>query len=389
MVSAIICCRHRYFFKEKIMERKRSHHRFHPRFKQRKFYQEKSEVRKKVEDLMERYPNMSEGTALQIAMGVLSLEGWEAQEQEQQNLQQKWCEIEEQFSQFSNSAKLHLQTAVSVLKGAFGLKEYREQKIIKMEIHSRAEELANHEKIPIHIAKMILLGKFTLEEYQARQALKQQRCEQAEQLHCQHPEIALGTCYAICDQGMSVDEYLERREMNQAKRKKWYREYLVQHSNDNQPLAQYLQRLRNRRVLLFVSLCNSKSLVGTVIGHTPYEIKFRTQQEQVLMIPKIDIKYFCRINYAEQVLALIKFVDIQQPPDLLSNNIPKTRYEIPNEFLEEGNNIQITLTEGEMFIGKIQWFSRYDIKIMLSFSPKASILIFRHAIVSAQLVSNK
>ncbi len=358
------------------------------KYREQRTEPDKSEVRKKVEELMDKY-NMPEATALQIATGIIPITVWEIEKQQELNSQNAAKTIEKHIARFSNQASLSLEASVAILKGAFSLKEYRDQKIAKMELQSRAEELAKKENIPLHIARCILQGKFTVAQYLQRQTEKQQRQQKAEEMHQAHPEVALGTCYAIVDQNLSIEEYLQQKEENQQKRKEWYKNYLVQHQDENQPLAQYIQRIRSRKINVFLGLFHQKAVVGSIWGHSPYEIKIKDENDQIHTIPKLNIKFFCRLSYAEQVLSGLEVrPEIQQNPELPSPN-PYERYEIPPEFLQEGKKIKILLHEGEIFIGTIQWFSKYDIKLTLSFSPKVTVLIFRHAIMEVTAVSDE
>ncbi len=351
----------------------------------RKIFIEKNEVRQKSDELMAQY-HIPEGTALEIALGITPFSAWEKEKEKEQNLQKKWDEIEQNIKKFSNQASLGLDTAVQILKGSFGLKEYREQKISKMELQSRAENFAQKENIPIHIAKMILLGKFSLIDYQKRQEEHFQRQKKAEQIRRENSNITIGACYKIIDEGLTVEEYLIRREQNLEKRKEWYRNYLQQHQQENQPLAEYLQRLRNRRVLMFFSFFHHKTMLGTIIGHTPYEIRIRDSENKSIVCRKIDMKYLCRVNYVEQALSMIEVnKNLQENPIVPSLN-PNERYQIPSDLLQEGKKIKVTLYEGETFIGIIQWYSKYDIKLSLSETPKSTVLIFRHSINDVQPV---
>ena len=344
-------------------------------------------LRKRAQEIAEAN-GMDEGVALHIAAGVLPLELWTKRQEDLRRQEELELEIEQKVAQFASKAMLEPATAVKVLNGAFTLQEYCEQKINKIQRDREAEKLARNESISVHIARMIVAQRFTLEEYKQREAQKQERQQRALNLSETYPEIALATCYKIVDEGVDIEQYIKRRESNLEKRREWYRNYLRQHQDENKPLALYLQKLKNKKALILFSFYDSDAILGNVAGHTPYDIKVKTLKGKIVLKPKLHLKYFCRCSYSEKLLSLLSIdQQLQQAPQLPHAN-PYERYEIPADLLKEGNKIRVVLGEGEIFTGVVKWFSRYDLKLSLSHTPKATVLILRHAIIAAEAVTS-
>ncbi len=345
---------------------------------------EPSPLRKKAMALVDQY-GMEEAIALQIAAGTLPLELWQKKQEEKKARLEVQKRVQEKISIFSlQNNNFALNTAIQILRGSFCLREYRDQKILKMEQRKEAQDLANKSNIPIHIALMIVNKKFTLEEYLARQEQKKQRDEKAQEIKSQHPELALSTCYMLFDNGINVEDYIKNKEQNKEKRKEWYKKYLKEHQEENQPLANYLQKLKTKKIPIFLSRLGHESLSGLVIGYTPYEIKIKDKQNRIHICPKISLKFFCRLSYAERVLSSIKVSPKLQKEPVPPSSNPYERYEMPADILKEGNPICLMLREGETFVGSIKWFTKYDIKLSLSSNPKSNVMVFRHAVIAAQ-----
>ncbi|NUM35105.1 MAG: hypothetical protein HUU50_11205 [Candidatus Brocadiae bacterium] len=344
---------------------------------------EPSPLRKKAMALASQY-GMEEAIALQIAAGTLPLEMWQKKQIEKKSKQEMYKKLQEKIAAFSLQNSLSLETSLQVLRGAFSLKEYRDQKISKMEKNKEAQEFAAQSNIPLHIAKMILDKKFTLEEYFAKQEQKKERDQKAQEIKKQYPDLALSTCYMIVDNKINVEEFIKNKDQNREKRKEWYKNYLKEHQEENQPLANYLQKLKTKKIAIFLSRLGHESLSGIVIGYSPYEIKIKDKQNAIHICPKISLKFFCRLAYAERALSLMKVSPKLQKEPIPPSSNPYERYEIPDDLLKEEGKISLMLREGETFSGTIKWFTKYDIKLSLSATPKSNILIFRHAVVAAQ-----
>lgn len=350
--------------------------------KQKRYREPMSPLKKKAYEMMKQY-RMDEATALEICSGVLPFEVWEEQQKELNYIHEKKAQLEDNIQKFSNQAMLSIRSSIHVLKGAFALKEYREQKISKLERTKKAELLAKKENIPLHIAKLIVDGRFTAKQYKEQQKKKADRHKQARDIQKKHPSIALGTCYSIIDEGIDVEIYLKRREVNREKRRIWYHNYLKEHQNDNRPLSLYLQKLKNKNIPVFFSHFSKNSYVRNVIGHTPYEIKVKNKYGKSAIFPKLDLKYICRASYAEKILSLLEINrELQESPISPSNN-PYDRYKIPENLLKEGKKIKVVLGGGEIITGVIKWVSKYDMKLSLAYESKCSIIIFMHAIINA------
>lgn len=362
------------------MEKRRNTNRRH--HKQRPYSQDDGS-KKIVQELMEKY-GMDEAAALEIIHGVLSLEQWQRKHKASKTTDQA-----RQVSTLLLQPRFTPRTTIAILKAVYALPQYQKQKGNRLANEKQAIILAEKENIPVAIAKKIVAGSLTLEEYQAQEQQKKERREKAIDIHQKYPELPLNVCYQIVDEKIEVQEFLERRTIRKQKRQNWYLSYLQNHQQENLPLSLYLQKLHNKKIKTFFTFFGHDSQMGTIIGYTPYNLKIKDRDGNIATYAKLKMKYFCRASYVHKVLSLLTFDPQWRDNQEMPNPDPEQRYQIPNEILQEGNLVEVTLGGGEVFKGLVNWASSYDIKLLVSAQPKASVVVFRHAVVAAKLLAEK
>ncbi len=341
-----------------------------------------SEKERKVKKFVQQY-GMDESVALEIACGIISLDDWFKREKEKEQKLNLHKNFEKDVKSFSSQAVFSIPCSMKVLEGTFGLGEYRTQKYNRLEREKKAHQLVKENEIPIYAARLIIDGKTTLEEHRATNSEKQDRKKKAEELKGKYQDLAIETCYQIVDRSITVETYLKERENNKKKRGSWYQTYLEDNIEDNRLLNQYFAKLRKLKVPVILYLYGKESVSGTISSYNPYEIVLKNRQGKK-NYPKLKIKYFCRLNYAENVYNSVNLEDTIREKPFQPDPDPQKRYNIPEELLKEKETVTFTLGEGEEFSGTVQWSSKYDIKLSLNRTPKATVMIFRHAIVQAK-----
>lgn len=341
----------------------------------------KNPQKKQIEKLMELY-QMDEAAALEIINGKCSLEIWLQREGKEDLINQA---IIAKVPVFSNEAAFSPKAAVEILEAVYEQNDYAAAKAIQ-ESHTReiAKIAARHD-LPLQVASKIVKGKQTVEEYLQNEEQQNLRKQKALEIHQKYPEISLNNCYQIIDEGCSTEEYLERRKKRRERREKWYESFIEDRQEENQLLANYLQKLRNKKIKVMFSFFRKNPVMGSVVSYTPYSIKIRVKG-MVHKYSKLEIKYFTRALYAERFLPDLEIERGLQRSVIEPSPTPEDRYEIPESVLDVGKQIRLVLGGGEIFQGIVDWFSRYEIKLLLPTQLKSSVVIFRHAVVAASVV---
>ncbi|WP_372366288.1 hypothetical protein [Candidatus Uabimicrobium sp. HlEnr_7] len=339
----------------------------------------------KVKYFMRKY-HMDEATALEIATGVVPIELWlEKQRLYKQNMVAK-KKLQHELKKFTPNGTLTINNIVQILGSSFSSEEYQKQHQNFVKKEEEILELTKKYEMPIPIAKSIIDKKFTLEEYFKANEQKEIRKEKALQIKKAHADIPLETCYKLIDNNLNVDEYIEQQDLKEKKRGIWYKNYLKDRLQDNEPLNNYLQKLKKSKSLVTFHLYDMKSKIGIVHSYTPYELKILCNRK-LITIPKLDIKYFCRDRNNELILKSLTINrDLQKSPILPSKN-PQERFKLPLEELKKDTKIEIFLGEGEQVTGYIDWFSKYDIKMKLQPTSRYSLMIFQHAITNINILT--
>ena len=143
----------------------------------------------------------------------------------------------------------------------------------------------------------------------------------------------------------------------------------------------YILKQINFETSMFFALYDAIQLPATVLEMTLSSLTLNSNSKEQ-QIAKTDVKYCYKDFDAEKVQAAVEInedVKAQQLTQLPSDVQP---CEIDTEAVQHarknGASIEITLREGEIFRGTIDWVSPYEIKLILENGAK--VVIFRHAV---------
>jgi CspA family cold shock protein len=146
----------------------------------------------------------------------------------------------------------------------------------------------------------------------------------------------------------------------------------------------YFERHVNEKTPFIFKMINNKIIYGALTEDKIYDFDITTEDEQKIIVKKIDIKcifkkyYRTYVNTATQVNENIKSKNLPISPKV------KERYQIPNKELfdawQNAKNVCITLVDGEEFVGTVNWFTKYE--LLFKCHEKATIIIFRHAVLN-------
>ena len=143
----------------------------------------------------------------------------------------------------------------------------------------------------------------------------------------------------------------------------------------------YIQKQIRLQTPMFFGLYNHTVLPATITDFTKYDLVLQGERESQ-ELPKTDVKYCYKAEEATKIQAIIRYDAEIKKQDLKPIIQPKKRYRINTRTIVRARRtqqtIEVTMLEGEVFRGLVDWVSRYEIKMILENESK--IVVFRHAI---------
>ena len=145
----------------------------------------------------------------------------------------------------------------------------------------------------------------------------------------------------------------------------------------------YILKQINFETSMFFALYNHVQLPATVLEMTLSSLTLNSNGREQ-HIAKTDVKYCYKDIDAERVQASVEIdaaVKAQELTQLTADvQAPELDTKAARLARKNGTSIEITLREGEVFRGSIDWVSPYEIKLILANGAK--VVIFRHAVYS-------
>ena len=143
----------------------------------------------------------------------------------------------------------------------------------------------------------------------------------------------------------------------------------------------YIQKQIRLQTPMFFGLYNHTVLPATIIDFTKYDLVLQAEGESQ-ELPKTDVKYCYKSEEVTKIQAIIRYDEETKKQNLKPIIQPKKRYSINTRTIVRARRtqqtIEVTMLEGEVFRGLVDWVSRYEIKMILENESK--IVVFRHAI---------
>lgn len=143
----------------------------------------------------------------------------------------------------------------------------------------------------------------------------------------------------------------------------------------------YILKQINFETSMFFALYDTVQLPATVLEMTLSNLTLNSNGSEQ-HIPKTDVKYCYKDVDAERVQAAVEIDEDVKAQQLKQIPADAQACEIDTEAVrharKNGSSIQITLREGEIFRGTVDWVSPYEIKLILENGSK--VVIFRHAV---------
>ncbi|MYF98529.1 cold shock domain-containing protein [Candidatus Poribacteria bacterium] len=152
----------------------------------------------------------------------------------------------------------------------------------------------------------------------------------------------------------------------------------------------YILKQINFETPMFFALYNHDHLPAVVLEMTLSGLTLNCNGKEQL-IQKTDVKYCYKDIDAENVIAILQFdeelKDKKLRPIESKNEVFSIDAGTIRDDRKDGNSIIVTLREGEIFEGTVDWISPYEIKMVLKNGAK--IVVFRHAICDFSLVDGE
>ena len=145
----------------------------------------------------------------------------------------------------------------------------------------------------------------------------------------------------------------------------------------------YILKQINFETSMFFALYGAVQLPATVLEMTLSNLTLNNNGSEQ-QVPKTDVKYCYKDIDAEKLQAAVGINEAVKAQQLAQLQDDTQACEIDTEAVRQarknGSLIEITLREGEVFRGTIDWVSAYEIKLILENGAK--VVIFRHAVYS-------
>ena len=172
-------------------------------------------------------------------------------------------------------------------------------------------------------------------------------------------------------------------------------------SPDEQPTFGdlYIQKQIRLQTPMFFGLYNHTLLPATVTGFTKYDFILQVTQHpdptggeiERQELPKTDVKYCYKAKDATGIQSILCCNEEIKEQNLKPIIQRKKRYSINTRTIIQArraqHTIEVTMLEGEVFRGLVDWVSTYEIKMILENESK--ILVFRHAICDFKVFSSE
>lgn len=152
----------------------------------------------------------------------------------------------------------------------------------------------------------------------------------------------------------------------------------------------YLQKQIRLQTPMFFGLYDHALVPATITAFTKYDFVLQIAlnpdsigaEGESRELPKTDVKYCYKAEDATGIQSIISYNEEIKKQDLKPIVQPSKRYSINTSVIIQARRarqmIEVTMLEGEVFRGLVDWVSRYEIKMILDNESK--VVVFRHAI---------
>jgi sRNA-binding regulator protein Hfq len=229
-------------------------------------------------------------------------------------------------------------------------------------IRERAEELA-HQGIPFQMAMAVATGKLALSEALERMLLQDKVVKLADQHGLSRAlatQVAIG--HASLDQVLARRRFEEHRDLHAAQ------SCLANALGSGTPIA--------------LGLHGQRRVIGKITAVDAYEFTIQPDEGPPEVVHKLQAKYaYAPDDWKKVRKGLGSDKELSKAPQPPVTK-PQDRYAVADRrlfaCLDDKRSIDVTLLEGEVFTGQVDWFARFEFG--LKTKGDGPVTIFRHAV---------
>ena len=214
--------------------------------------------------------------------------------------------------------------------------------------------LATKEHVPARIAKGELEGKMKCRIWRKLHAEEAKRFDQVYALMTQHPGLSLPDGFGVIQSGLSVADFLSRKERTQRKAAV----KLARGEVDDSSMSVFIQGLVESKTELAVVL-GERTVLDTVASVEPISFVLgrsgRQEKLQVVMITR-------RSDWDAMTPQLERDSKLSQKPANVARQPDKRPYSDPRPFLpHQGDPVRLTLRNGIQLVKTLRVVGRFDL----------------------------
>ncbi|WP_233613962.1 MULTISPECIES: hypothetical protein [Corallococcus] len=231
--------------------------------------------------------------------------------------------------------------------------------------------LATREHVPARIAKGELEGKMKARIWRKLHAEEAKRFDQVYELMGQTPSLSLGDAFGILQSGLTVQEFMARKERSQRKAAIKQARGQV----DNALVADFLGAFIEQKTELSVVLAE-RSLLDTLLAEEAIAFTF----ERTGRLEKLQVVLIARRGDWERLMpTLERDAKLTQKPAQVARQPDKRPYSDPRPFLPHiGQTVKLVLRNGITVEAPLLRVGRFDV---LLGEPGHELFIPLHALL--------
>ncbi|HEX8705139.1 MAG TPA: hypothetical protein VF815_40280 [Myxococcaceae bacterium] len=233
------------------------------------------------------------------------------------------------------------------------------------------QALAQREHVPARIAKGELEGKMKCRIWRKLHAEEAKRFDQVYALMGQNPGLSLGDAFGVVQSGMTVAEFMARKERTQ-------RKAAIKQARgevDNAAVADFISSLVTGKTELTVVLAE-RTMLDTLTAEEPIAFTF----ERTGRLEKLQVVLLARRKDWDKLLpTLERDPKLTQKPTAVARQPDKRPYSDPRPFLPQmGQQVRLVLRNGITLKMPLLKAGRFD---LLLGEPGSELFVPLHAIL--------
>ena len=231
--------------------------------------------------------------------------------------------------------------------------------------------LAQREHVPARIAKGELEGKMKCRIWRKLHAEEAKRFDQVYALMGQTPGLVLGDAFGVIQSGMTVAEFMARKERTQ-------RKAAIKQARgevDNAAVADFLAGLVTAKTEVAVVL-GERTLLDTLLAEEPIAFSF----ERTGRLEKLQVVLLARRSDWDKLAPTVeRDQKLTQKPSSVARQPDKRPFSDPRPFLPQvGQGVRLVLRNGITLKMTLQKAGRFD---LLLGEPGSEVFVPLHAIL--------